>query len=476
MKIASFTSNIPTMGDTRTYEDLYKYLGLKPERLGIVSRMYDDLTATFLTESLKNVFYQNAKGSGNKYQSINALAYDYEIETNYIKRIEFAAVPEGDGAGGTEIIMAFRERYYEKYDTFKIEGSGQQCMVVQRPVRKGDNYWETVVRLVDHSYDTILDVSACQPGDKTMWISAHMPELHEEGYTKWQSNVEKHRGYIQTHRFDASYSALYSALENVFVKIEEGKNQGELTETIYKMDTVQKNLLETFLTGRNNALLFSKGNVNPLNEKPTIVDPDTNRPIYISDGLIPQVEAFAGKYACNKITINVFKSAISALNEKAKKPTGNKYVFICNEKAWYDIQEVLDTYLSQYHTDGTYLWSMKANDYVTVGANGFDTYRWGGNEITFHVDRTFSREFGYEKGYMLALDLTADKTSAQPPIALFTLKGGDMITNKYLGVGRENGLSSGEVASPVAGTKLIMWGYSSLAVFNPYRSYVIREI
>ena len=476
MKIASFTSNIPTMGDTRTYEDFYKYLGVKPERLGIVSRMYDDLTATFLTESLKNVFYQDAKGSGNKYQSINALAYDYEIETNYIKRIEFAAVPTGDGANGTEIVMAFRERYYEKYDTFKIEGSGQQCMVVQRPVRKGDNYWETVVRLVDHSYDTILDISACQPGDKTMWISAHMPELHEEGYTKWQSNVEKHRGYIQTHRFDASYSALYAALENVFIKIGEGKNQGELTETIYKMDTVQKNLLETFLTGRNNSLLFSKGNVNPLDEKPTIVDPDTNRPIYISDGLIPQVEAYAGKYAYNRFTINVLKSAISTLNEKAKKPTGNHYVFIVNEKGWYDVQEVLDTYLSQYHTDGTYLWSMKANDYVAVGAKGFDTYRWGGNEITFHVDRTFSREYGYEKGYMLALDLTADKTSAQPPIALFTLKGGDMITNKYLGVGRENGLSSGDVASPVAGTKLIMWGYSSLAVFNPYRSYVMREI
>ena len=55
---------------------------------------------------------------------------------------------------------------------------------------------------------------------------------------------------------------------------------------------------------------------------------------------------------------------------------------------------------------------------------------------------------------MLALDLTADKTSAQPPIALFTLKGGDMITNKYLGVGKENGLSSGDVASLVAGSKL----------------------
>ena len=105
--------------------------------------------------------------------------YEWELETNYIKRIEFAAVPEGDGAGGTEIIMAFKERYYEKYDTFKIENSGQQCMVVSGPVRKGDNYFEVCVRLVDNNYDTILDVSACQPGDKTRWISNYMPELHK---------------------------------------------------------------------------------------------------------------------------------------------------------------------------------------------------------------------------------------------------------------------------------------------------------
>ena len=77
--------------------------------------------------------------------------------------------------------MAFRERYYEKYDTFKIENSGQQCMVVSRPQRLGDNYWQVSVRLVDNNYDTVLDASACQPGDKTRWISAHMPELHEEG-------------------------------------------------------------------------------------------------------------------------------------------------------------------------------------------------------------------------------------------------------------------------------------------------------
>lgn len=183
---------------------------------------------------------------------------------------------------------------------------------------------------------------------------------------------------------------------------------------------------------------------------------DTNRPIYIGEGLIPQVEAFANKYAYNKLTMSVLKSILQGLNQKANKPTGNHYMFIVNEKAWYDIQDLLDNYLAQYHTDGTYLWSMKAGDYVSVGAKGFDSYNYGGNTLTFKVDRTFSREFGYEKGYMLALDLTADKTSNQPPIALFTLKNGDFISNKYLGVGKENGLTSGEVASPVAGSKLKM--------------------
>lgn len=122
------------------------------------------------------------------------------------------------------------------------------------------------------------------------------------------------------------------------------------------------------------------------------------------------------------------------------------------------------------------MWSMKANDYIQVGPKGFDSYNWMGNSITFKVDRALTMEYGRDKGYALALDLTADKTSAQPPIAMFSLKGGDMITNKYIGVGGENGLSSGTVASPVAGSKRIIWGYSSIAVFNPYRSAIMMEM
>jgi hypothetical protein len=68
-----------TLLETRTYEDFSKFLGTKPERLGIVSRLYEDLTASYMTESLRNVFYQDNK-SGNKYQSINAMYFEWEVE------------------------------------------------------------------------------------------------------------------------------------------------------------------------------------------------------------------------------------------------------------------------------------------------------------------------------------------------------------------------------------------------------------
>lgn len=181
MIVANFVTNRPTMGDTRTYEDFYKFLGTKPYKLGIVSRLYPELTASYLTESLRNIFYQDAKGSKNKYQSIDSMYFEWETETNYIKRIEFAAVPEGDGTDGTEITFAFKERYYEKYDIFKIDKTMQQVIVVSRPIRKADNFWEVQGRLIDNDYKTVLELDGCQVGDTTRFQSVAMPELHEEG-------------------------------------------------------------------------------------------------------------------------------------------------------------------------------------------------------------------------------------------------------------------------------------------------------
>lgn len=456
MQISNFTSVNPTMGETRTYENFSKWLGDRPARLGVVSRLYEDLTASYLTESLRNIFYRDKKSS-DKYRSLDSMYFDWEVETNNIKRIEFAAVPTEDGANGTEITMAFKENYYQKNDIFSIDGSTQQCFVVSRPVRKNDHYWEVNVRLIDNDYSSILDPRACQIGMTTRWIGNAQPELHKEGYVKYQSNVAKQRNYITTHRVDDSWSARYAASEDLFIKIGKGDGNGQLKEVVYRMDKKEKVLLDNFMYVRNNMLLFAKCNVNPKTNKPTIYDPETNEPIYIGDGIIPQVERYASKYAFSKLTSGVFQTVISTMAEKAEKPTGNTFMFIINERMWQLVQVALSDWLNHNHTDGAFLWSQKANDYVKVGAT-YNAYEWAGNTIIFQVDRTFSREYGYEKGYALCLDLTAHSTGAEPPIAMFTLKGGDFITNTVLGVGGKDGLSSGVVSTPVAGSKMINWG------------------
>lgn len=81
-------------------------------------------------------------------------------------------------------------------------------------------------------------------------------------HVKWQSNIERHRGYLSTHRNDASYSALYAAYEDRFISIADDKD-GTKKETIYRLDKLEKNLLENFLTARNQALMFGKSNIGP---------------------------------------------------------------------------------------------------------------------------------------------------------------------------------------------------------------------
>ena len=85
MIVANFVTKRPTMSETYTYEDFYKFLGTRPTRLGVMSRMYPELTATFLTESLRNIFYMDNKRQ--QYRSIDSLYFDWDVETNYIKRV-----------------------------------------------------------------------------------------------------------------------------------------------------------------------------------------------------------------------------------------------------------------------------------------------------------------------------------------------------------------------------------------------------
>ena len=473
MLVANFTSRIPTMGQTKTYEDWSKYLGSKPHRIGVVARMYTDNTLNFITDGLRNIFYKDEKA--DQFQLSSSLLFEWIVETNNIKKVEFAEVPTDPG-DGTEITMAFRENYYQKYDIFRIDKTKQQCQVVSRPIRKRDDYWEVQVRLIDNDYDTILDTDGCQVGDTTTFQSVAMPELSEEGYSKFQSQMERHRNFMTTFRADASWSSLYAIQENVFMSIADDKDQTK-SEGVYKMLKKEKELLDTFMYAMNTGLTFNKGNID-VNGKATISEPETGRPIYIGEGLIPQIEAAANKYCySNKPNLQLFNMIMSDIADKAQSDTGNKFIFIVNRKMWNDLQMTLGEYLANYKTDGTYMYSKSANKglggYVKVGAT-FDTYEYAGNQVSFVVDRALTREYP-TKGYGVCIDLTADKTSGTPAIAKFSLTGKDFMTNKIVGVGGYDGKSSGEVATNVAGSKLVMMGYAGVAAFTPYRSVIVRE-
>lgn len=432
MLVANFTSRIPTMGQTKTYEDWSKYLGSKPHRIGVVARMYTDNTLNFITDGLRNIFYKDEKA--DQFQLSSSLLFEWIVETNNIKKVEFAEVPTDPG-DGTEITMAFRENYYQKYDIFRIDKTKQQCQVVSRPIRKRDDYWEVQVRLIDNDYDTTLDTDGCQVGDTTTFQSVAMPELSEEGYSKFQSQMERHRNFMTTFRADASWSSLYAIQENVFMSIADDKDQTK-SEGVYKMLKKEKELLDTFMYAMNTGLTFNKGNID-VNGKATISEPETGRPIYIGEGLIPQIEAAANKYCySNKPNLQLFNMIMSDMADKAQSDTGNKFIFIVNRKMWNDLQMTLGEYLANYRTDGTYMYSKSANKglggYVKVGAT-FDTYEYAGNQVSFVVDRALTREYP-TKGYGVCIDLTADKTSGTPAIAKFSLTGKDFMTNKIVGV------------------------------------------
>lgn len=86
-------------------------------------------------------------------------------------------------------------------------------------------------------------------------------------------NIEKHRSWITEHRNDISFSARYAQQENQFIKIAQGEGTGELKEKIFKLNKMEKDLLDNFQTVKNNALLWQKTTMD-VNGKSTVLTED----------------------------------------------------------------------------------------------------------------------------------------------------------------------------------------------------------
>ena len=58
----------------------------RPHRLGVVSRLYPELTATFLTEALRNIYYADSKP--NKFQSTDSTYFELTEQLTNILMLE----------------------------------------------------------------------------------------------------------------------------------------------------------------------------------------------------------------------------------------------------------------------------------------------------------------------------------------------------------------------------------------------------
>ena len=198
------------------------------------------------------------------------------------------------------------------------------------------------------------------------------------------------------------------------------------------------------------------------------------------DGLIPQIERFASKFKYAKLNVNVIQTVMDQMTQKAAEATGNHYTFIVNDRLWGQINTSLGDWLKLWNSTPTMLYSkaagamVKADNPLKVGGT-FVSYEISGNTVTFMVDRALSKEYP-TKGYGICLDMSPDVSTGEPAIGAFTLEGAEFVTSKYPGHGGIDGITSGIVSSPVAGSRLIVGGYSGIVAFAPYRSFILEEV
>jgi hypothetical protein len=463
MKILDRNTVTENMSKTRTIQSFGTLLRDKPEKLGQVVSMRPDLSISMLTEALRNV-YKNSK-EVSSFQPINAMAIEWQIDVNFIKRVKLVAAAVGTGLGFTPITVFTEENYFDKNDSFAAEDRSQY-FVSKAAKRINAKKWEYEVMLITNDPAKSANAAYLGVGRTVRFRSNYFPELSERGYTKFLSNSETHRNYISRHRASVDWSGDFAIRENVFIA--DGK---EGNETIYKMNKKEKDCLDSFLYARENSMIFSETNFD-INGKCTLQD-ERGRDIPMGDGVIPQIEKVCDKFLFSDLSIDVIEDAMTSMGEKAETRQGNHWTYICNDKFWNKFNKLMKNDLRFIAQDGSYFWSKEKGGSIKVGAT-YSSYEFAGNTITVMVNQALSIEYS-DRAYAIMLDVGKDMVSGRPNIAMFTLEGSEIITGNLNGMGGADGNTSGEISSSIHGSSYHLLGYSGSCVFHPYRSVIMEE-
>lgn len=467
MKIVDRKTVINNMGDTRTVQHYGTLLGNKPHKLGLMATLYPELAITTLTDALRNVYFQG-KGGKSEFTAVNSMAFQWDIDVNYIHKVAIAedVTTATPGLNHVPFTLILDQKYYDKNDTLALENK-QQLMVIAPPRMLSPKRWSHTVILVGNDAAASVDTRFLKRAKTTRLRSNYNPELSERGYTKFLSNTETHRNYMGRHRASSSASGDYLRKEKVYLEM--AKKDGI---SYYKMHQHEKDCLDTFMYAKNNSNIFSQSNFD-INGK-CLTQDEQGRDIEMGDGVIPQIERYCDKFLFSQLSSEVLDDVLLSLAEKSDKPTGNTYVCICNERLYNQFGRIQKSdYRFAAPNDASFLYSKEKGDKIKVGAE-FSSYTFQGNTLTFIPDRALSQEYdGY--GFGIFVDTTADLKTGRPNIASFTMEGLEMVDSTVLGVGGADGKTSGIASTGVHGMEYHIIGYSGVAVFVPYKSFILKE-
>ena len=482
MKIVDYTSVAQNMQDTSTVQNFGALLGKKPHKLGQVVSLYPHLAISTLTDSLGNV-YQKKKG--DRFTPVRAMAVEWSIDVNYIKKVFFAKDNTDTGVNKEEFTISLKERYYDKGDTLVLENR-QQLFITSTPRKVHAEEWEYTVKVVGNDKARGVDTRFTARGKFTRYRSNYFPELSERGYIKYTSNTEIHRNWISRHRASVVKSGDFNVMEATYIQDGYDKDSGK--SLYFKLEPAEKRCMDHFLVSREHACLFGETNFDQNNK---CLDQDAEgKDIEMGDGIVTQIERYCDKFSYAIMTTDIFEDILAAMRAKSDTPTGNSYTMCMNERLFDQVQRLMKNDLRlQSSADGAYYYSKGAasklvkggikapngmpitNPVVKVGTH-FVAYEFSGNQLNFVVDRALSQEY-HDHGYGIFLDTGV--TQGTPNLAMFTLEGRELISGNLNGMGGQDGKTSGVVSTGVDGSEYHLLGYSCAVLFNPYKAAVLEE-
>jgi hypothetical protein len=462
MRIIDRNTVYENMSATRSIQNFGTLLKDSPEKLGLVAAMRPDLSVSMLTQALKNVYTKGEKK--DSFTPINALAIEWQIDVNYIKRVKVIAAASNAPTVHIPATVILAEKYFDRNDTFAAENR-QQYFVV-KDADKVSGGWAYTVLLVGNDPNKSGDIAYLAAGRSVRWRSNYFPELSERGYTKFLSNTETHRNYISRNRGGSDWSADYALREEIFIA--DGK-KGK--EEIYRMNKKEKDCMDSFLFARENNMIFSETNFD-INGKCLLQD-DKGRDIPMGDGILPQIEKVCDKFFFGNLTVETIEDGMQAMSEKCDERIGNTWVFLVNDKFFNKFNKLMKNDLRFRSLDESRFYSKGKGGMVKVGTS-YSSYEFAGNTITFMVNKALSEEY-FDRAYAILVDVSKDQTSGRPNLAMFTLAGSELVTGNINGLGGATGKESGDIQSSVHGSSYHIIGYSGAVLFNPYKSVIFEE-